>query len=97
MKDNKEIRALNPEEEKDVSGGMTENLNISINTIKPTMLEYGGPSIKPEVMYGGPSIKPITTGNPFTKIIKKNPEFKSAIPGEEELIPNNSENEKNGK
>lgn len=55
MKDNKEIRQINSKEEKDISGGMTENLNISIN---PTIVAYGGPNIRPNLMkYGGPAIK----------------------------------------
>lgn len=79
MKDNKEIRQIKSEEEKDISGGMTENLNISINTIKPTMVAYGAPIIRPNLMkYGGPAIK-------------VNTEPKCTV---EELVPNSSENSK---
>ena len=79
MKDNKEIRALNSEEGKDISGGMNVDSKNFIDIIKPAMVAYGGPNIRPNLMkYGGPAIK-------------INTEPKCTV---EELIPNNSENSK---
>lgn len=78
MKDNKEIRALNPKEEKDISGGIETNKN-NFKNINNTIVAYGAPIIRPNLMkYGGPAIK-------------VNTEPKCTV---EELVPNSSENSK---
>ena len=88
MKDNKEVRQLNPEEEKDISGGMKINSKILPN-INTTMVAYGAPIIRPQLMkYGGPVIKPILPA------VKPDAVPNPTIAKSEELVPSNFENEK---